>query len=140
VALLPVFLPHCIVLSNGIISIGECLAKFRRSQLYIAWVLQFVAVCDTVLQCIVVCCRVSQMSARLLLGCCSMLQCVILCCSVFLCVAVCRKSQLDCCWGVAVCCSVLYCVAAYCRVLQCVAKVSSIVTLKGQMRSERICP
>jgi len=43
--------------------------------------------------------------------CCSMLQCVAVCCSVLQCVAVCY-SVLQC---VAVCCSVLQCVAVCCR-------------------------
>ena len=49
--------------------------------------------------------------------CCSVLQCVAVCCSVLQCVAVCC-SVLQC---VAVCCSVLQCVAMCCSVLRCVA-------------------
>jgi len=55
------------------------------------------------LQCVAVCCSVSQCDAV----CCSVLQCVAVCGSVLQCVAV--------------CCSVLQCVAVWCSVLQCVA-------------------
>ena len=49
--------------------------------------------------------------------CCSVLQCVLVCCSVLQCAVVCY-SVLQC---VAVlCCSVLRCVAVCCSVLQCV--------------------
>jgi len=80
-------------------------------------VLQYVAVCCSVLQCVVVCCSVLQCVAV----CCSVLQCgsVAVCCSVLQCIAV-RQC-------VAVCCSVLQCialrqcVAVCCSVLQCIA-------------------
>ena len=70
----------------------------------------------SVLQCVAVCCCVSQCCRPICIlsvGYCSMLQCVAVCCSVLQCVAVCC-SVLQC---VAVCCSVLQCVA----VLQCAA-------------------
>ena len=46
--------------------------------------LQYVAVCCSVLQCVAVCCRVLQCDAE----CCSVLQCVTVCCSVLQCVTV----------------------------------------------------
>jgi len=50
-------------------------------------------------------------------ACCSVLQCIAVCCIALQGVAV-RCSVLQC---VAVCCSVLQCVAARCSALQCVA-------------------
>jgi len=94
------------------------------------------AVCCSVLQCVAVCCSVSQSA------CCSVLQCVAVttrtnhntadsqqwraavCCSML---------QLACCSVlpcVAVCCSVLPCVAVCCSVLQCVAVYCSYNTNK----------
>ena len=63
-----------------------------------------VAVCFSVLQCVVVCCSVLQCVAM----CCSLLQSVAVCCSVLQCVAV--------------CCSVSQCVAVCCSMLQCVGR------------------
>jgi len=54
--------------------------------------------------------------------CCNLLQCVTVCCSVLRCVTVC-SSVLQC---VAVCLSVLRCVAVCCSVLQCVAVCCSV--------------
>ena len=84
--------------------------------------LQRVAVCSSVLQCVAECvavyCSVYQESfASLTSVCCSVLQCVVVCCSVLQCVAVCC-SVLQC---VAVCCSMLQYVAVCCSMLQCVA-------------------
>jgi len=66
--------------------------------------LQFVAVCRSVLQCVIVCCSVSQCVAV----CHSVLQYVVVCCSLLQCVAVCfsvvfysvLKRVVACCsWG-----------------------------------------
>ena len=76
-------------------------------------VLQCVALCYSLLQCASVYCFVLQR----VVVCCSILQSNAVCCSVLQCVAVCC-SVLQC---TAVCCSVLQCVAVCCSVLQCVA-------------------
>jgi len=93
-------------------------------------VLQRVAVCCSVLHCVVRQARsrmnescLFQLARSLLfyiavrIVCCSVLQCVAVCCSVLQCVAVCC-SVFQC---VALCCFVLQCVAVCCSVLQCVA-------------------
>ena len=74
-------------------------------------VLQFVAVCCSVLQCV-----------ECVAVCCSVLQCVAVCCSVLQCVAcVCCGCSAWYASSVAACCNVLQCVAVCCSVLQCVA-------------------
>jgi len=88
-------------------------------------VLQRVAACCSVLQCVAVCCSSTYSREReLTFGeCCSVLQCVAVCCSVLQCVAVCC-SVLQC---AAVCCSVLQCAAVCCSVLQRVAVCYSVL-------------
>ena len=96
-------------------------------------VLQHVLQCVEVLQCVAVCCIMSECRAELGTAtsvccivlqhvavrdavCCSMLQgvlqCVAGCCNVSDC-----RAEMD--SITPVCCSMLQCVAAYCRVLQC---------------------
>jgi len=91
-------------------------------------VLQHVAACYSVLQCVAVCCSVDsfnmllsqQLNSTKLLHCigtlvsvcCSVVQRGALCCSVVQCGVVCG-SVLQC---VAVCCSVLQCIAMCCSV------------------------
>ena len=101
----------------------------------------FFAVCCSVLQSVAGCCRVLQCmyplpwvsvdtfyNARIF---CSVLQCVAVCCSVLQCVAMTTQviellgGQISC--ELAVCCSVLQCVAACCSVLQCVAVCCSVL-------------
>ena len=112
--------PH----GNGILmSHGTCMwhfASFKRN-----WIMSRECVIphSRVLQCVAVCCSVLQCVAVLL-------QCVAVCYSVLQCVAV-RCSVLQC---VAVCYSVLQCVAVCCSVLQCVAVCWSDEFL-DQMRS-----
>ena len=82
-------------------------------------VLQWIAVCCTVLQCVLTLTHLYVIFAV----CCSVLQCVAVCCSVLQCVAVCwhwliHMWYLEC---FGVCCSVLQCVAVCCSVLQFVA-------------------
>jgi len=82
-------------------------------------VLQCVAVCSSVVQCVVVilvCYRVLRI--------CGILNCRLLCVvpEIFRATGICRVLQ-----GVAVCCSVLQCVAVYCRALQCVAVCCSVL-------------
>ena len=80
-------------------------------QLQVCSLLQRVAVCDSVLQCVAVNYMdrgmvngvLPHLGEQLQVVCCSVLQCVAVCCSVLQCVAVCC-SVLQC---VAVCCSVL---------------------------------
>ena len=93
--------------------------------------LQCVAVCCSVLQCVAVILRnvkyISQFfSMKHILVCCSVLQCVAVCCSVLQCVAVILRnvnyfSQFFSMKHILMCCSVLQCVAVCCSVLQCVA-------------------
>jgi len=71
-------------------------------------VLQFVAVCCSVLQCVAVC--IEQQS-----------KCDVVCCSVLQCVAVCCGELRR----VAVCCSVLQCVAVRCSMVGHVAVCDS---------------
>jgi len=99
-------------------------------------VLQCVAACCSVLQCVavpyvidsnvkcdlymknrihVICCIVILFVEILS---CSVLQCVAVCCSMLQCVAVLHCN--------AMCCSVLQCVALCCSVLQCVAVCCSV--------------
>ena len=73
-------------------------------------VLQCVAVCHIMLQCVTVCCSVLQCVAV----CYSVLQCVTVCCSVLQCVAACYI-VLQC---VTVCCSVSQCNAVCCVTLK----------------------
>jgi len=80
-------------------------------------VLQYIAVCCSLVQCVAVCGSVLQYVAV----CCSLVQCVAVCCIVLQCVAVfCSVlqygSMLQC---LAVCCSVLQCVSVFCSALQC---------------------
>jgi len=65
------------------------------------------------LQCVAMCCSVSQYVAV----CCSMLQYAAVCCSMLQCVAM--------------CCSVLQCAAVCCSVLQCVAVCCNVVESRG---------
>jgi len=53
----------------------------------VAYLLQRVAVCCSVLQCVAVCCSVLQCVAVCCSVCCSVLQCGAVCCSVLQCVA-----------------------------------------------------
>jgi len=76
-------------------------------------VLQYVAVCCSVLQCVAGLAKELEAKAKAKGG---MLR-VAVCCRVLPCVAV-RCCALPC---VAVCCSVLQCVAVCCLLLQCVA-------------------
>ena len=69
------------------------------------------------LQCVAVCCSVSDVVARKEPVCCSVLQCVVVCCSVS------QMSSLARSQYVAVCCRRLQCVAVCCSVLHCVADV-----------------
>jgi len=86
--------------------------------------LQYVVVCYSVLQCVV-------------MVCCTVLQRVIVCCSVLQCIAdpmyvAVYCSTLQC---VVVCCDgVLQCVAVQCNVLQCVAVWCNIVLRVLQIR------
>jgi len=105
-------------------------------------VLQCVAVRNSVLQYVAVCCSVSSSDTNDGIGtpmcvmnrvkCCSVLQCVAVCCSVLQCVAVCcsvLQCVAVCCSAsvmnrvkcVVVCCIMLQCAAVCCSVLQCVA-------------------
>jgi len=87
--------------------------------------LQCIAVCSSMLQCVVAYCSVSMTLYDLAYY---MLQCIAVCCSVLQCVAACCSVLMTLydlayyIWQcIAVCCSVLQCVAACCSVLQCVA-------------------
>jgi len=91
-------------------------------------VLQCIAVCCGVLQCDVMCCSVCCSVLQCVAVCCGVLQCDVMCCSVLQCVAVCcsvLQCVAVCC--VAVCCRVLQCVAVCCSVLQCVAVCCSVL-------------
>jgi len=111
-------------------------------------VLQCVAVCCSVLQCIETCYTVSRMTLTYCMSgcatstrtlqcgvvCCSVLQCVAVCYSVLQCVAVCCRAKylprVRVCYfhlHVAVWCSMLQCVAVCCSVLQCVAVCCSVL-------------
>jgi len=107
-------------------------------------VLQRVAVCYGVLQCVAVCCRwlILQVFFRKrcysvlqrVAACCRVLPCVAMCCSVFqmayfaglfpLMMLHCNCSVLQC---VAVCCNVLQCFAVCCSTSQCVAVCCSLL-------------
>jgi len=79
-------------------------------------VLQCVAVCCVVLQC--VCVKVKH-SNEGLMACCGVLRCVTVCYGVFSvsqCVKVEHSNE-----GLMECCGVLRCIAVCCSVLQCVA-------------------
>ena len=100
-------------------SVLQCVAvRCSVLQTYIhTWhlVLQSVAVCSSVLQCVQCVADVHTHSASCVAVCCSVLQCVAVCCSVLHCVADIHTHSVSC---VAVCCSVLQCVAVCCSVLQ----------------------
>jgi len=95
--------------------------------------LQCVAVCCSVLQCVaaplVKALTTVHVFARLPVVCCGVLQRVAVCCSVLQCVAVCY-SVLQC---VAVCCSVLQCVAACCSVLRSRIKARATVHMFARL-------
>ena len=88
-------------------------------------VLQCVAVCCSVLQCVVVPVGGNSHVAWVAVFC-SVLQCVAVCCRVLQCVVVPvgGNSHVAC---VAVCCRVLQCVTVCCRVLQSVAVCCSVL-------------
>ena len=111
---------HAYVLQRVGCTIFQVTSFFRKKKLYNVERdqqktinLRYVAMCHNALQCVALCCIVSQCVAVS----CNLLQCVAMCCIVFQCFAV-RCSVL---WCVAVCDSVLQCVAMCCSVLQCVA-------------------
>jgi len=83
-------------------------------------VLPCVAVCCSVLQCVVIHRFSPQIEVSLEIV---FMMCVAVCCSVLPCVAVCCR-VLQC---VAVCSSVLHCVAVRCSALQCVAVRCSVL-------------
>ena len=74
-----------------------------------------VAVCCSVLQCVVVSC--------------SILYCVAVCCIQLQCAAACSHDDCVCVCGIeSECCSVLQCVAACCSVMPCVSVCFSLFT------------
>jgi len=100
-------------------------------------VLQRVAVCCSVLQCVL-----QPVPEKTRDSCCSVLPRVAACCSVLQCVAVRYTARsredsrlvLQC---VAVCCSVLQCVAVCCSVLQCVIQPVPEKTRDGHQNAKR---
>jgi len=94
-------------------------------------VLQYVAMCRSVLRCAAVCFISSSCDSNTL--CCSVLQCVAVCRSVLRCVAVCR-SVSQC---VALYCSVPHCVAMCCSVSQCVAMCCRMLLQHTQQNTLR---
>ena len=107
---------------HGLQSVECCSVYCRKSFIVFCSMLQGLALCS-VLQCVAVCCSVLQCVLskylRSVLQCvaeCRVLQCVAVCCSLC-----CRKISIQ-------CCSMLHCVAL-CSVLQCGA-VYSIVRVQ----------
>jgi len=101
-----------------------------------------------VLQCVAVCCSMLQCVAvrSVVAECCSVLQCVAVCCSVLQCplrqdVA---KNDSTCVCCVTACCSMLQCVAVCsidaecCSVLQCVAVYCSVLQWPSRQASPRM--
>jgi len=85
--------------------------------------LQYVAVCCSVLQCVVACCSVLQCFAV----CCNVLQCVAVCCSPHFSGGVSKARDPQHTTGVLLRVAVLLqCVAVRCSALQCVAECSAM--------------
>jgi len=109
------------------------IANLESSHVRRVCVLQCVAVCCSVLQCVAVSVgtlitpqNASHQTSHVRCVCvCDVLWCVLQC------IAVCCRVQ-----GVTVCCSVLQCVAVCCSVLQCVAVCCSV---SGHSHHSAVC-